>query len=114
MSAFGRPRRRIAVERTGPAQQRDCCCRPERTGNHQHPMRYVLLTIVLGAALQLATSGGAGSPLLDAAASKWVDRTLASMSADDKAGQLVFPGLDSTFLSTDTETFDRLRELVER
>jgi beta-N-acetylhexosaminidase len=77
-------------------------------------MRYVLLTIVLGAALQLATSGGAGSPLLDAAASKWVERTLASMSADDKAGQLVFPGLDSTFLSTDTETFDRLRELVER
>jgi hypothetical protein len=77
-------------------------------------MRYVLLTIVLGAALQLATSGGVGSPLLDAAASKWVERTLAPMSADDKAGQLVFPALDSTFLSTDTETFDRLRELVER
>jgi beta-N-acetylhexosaminidase len=64
--------------------------------------------------LQLATSGGAASPSLDAAASKWVQRTLVSMSVDDKAGQLVFPGLDSTFLSTDTDTFDRLRELVER
>jgi hypothetical protein len=77
-------------------------------------MRYVLLTIVLGVALQLATSGGAGSPLLDAAGFKWVERTQASMSADDKAGQLVFPALDSTFLSTDSEAFDRLRELVER
>jgi beta-N-acetylhexosaminidase len=77
-------------------------------------MRYVLFSIVLGATLQLATSGGAGSQLLDAAAARWVERTLASMSTDDKAGQLVFPGLDSTFLSTDTETFDRLRELVER
>jgi beta-N-acetylhexosaminidase len=77
-------------------------------------MRYVFATLALVITLQLATSGGAGSPPLDAAASKWVERTLASMSADDKASQLVFPGLDSTFLSTDTETFDRLRELVER
>ena len=36
------------------------------------------------------------------------------MSTDDKAAQLVFPGLDSTFLSTDSDTFERLRELAEK
>jgi beta-N-acetylhexosaminidase len=51
---------------------------------------------------------------LDKAATRWVDRTLATMALEDKAAQLVFPGLDSTFLSTDSDTFDRLRELVEK
>jgi beta-N-acetylhexosaminidase len=78
-------------------------------------MRSLLLIVILGAAaLQLGIRGDAGSLPLDRAASRWVERTLASMSADDKAGQLVFPALDSTFLSTDSDTFDRLRELVER
>src|SRR3954469_5772828 len=59
-------------------------------------------------------AAGTGPQPLDTIAARWVDRTLAIMTADDKAAQLVFPGLDSTFLSTDSDTFDRLRELAEK
>src|SRR3954453_8200059 len=62
----------------------------------------------------LAVVAGTGPQPLDTDAARWVDRTLATMTADDKAAQLVFPGLDSTFLSTDSDTFDRLRELAEK
>lgn len=43
----------------------------------------------------------------------WVERTLASMSLDEKIGQLLMPGMDSTYISTDSEAFERLRHLVQ-
>jgi beta-N-acetylhexosaminidase len=42
----------------------------------------------------------------------WTERTLASMSIEEKIGQLVMVRADSTFLSTDSDEFDRLRHLV--
>jgi beta-glucosidase-like glycosyl hydrolase len=61
----------------------------------------------------LALAGGQGPRPLDEDAARWVERSLAAMSQDDKAAQLVFPGLDSTFLSTDSDTFERLQDLAE-
>src|SRR5215218_950403 len=77
----------------------------------RRPVRRLLLACgVINATL--AVAAGTGPPPLDKVAQRWVDRTLATMTVDDKAAQLVFPGLDSTFLSTDSDTFDRLRELA--
>lgn len=45
-------------------------------------------------------------------AASWADRTLASMTVEEKVGQLVMPRTDSTFLSTDSDEFERLRGLV--
>ena len=73
-----------------------------------------LLAASLVAGTCIAVVANPRSTPLDEAAARWVDRTLGAMTADDKAAQLVFPGLDSTFLSTDSDTFDRLRELVEK
>jgi beta-glucosidase-like glycosyl hydrolase len=74
----------------------------------------LVASAVIVASALAAVDVRAPQPPLDKAAARWVDRTLAAMTLDDKAAQLVFPGLDSTFLSTDSDTFDRLRELVEK
>ena len=73
-----------------------------------------LVAACLAVSTSLTVAGPPGPRPLDADAARWVDRTLATMSTDDKAAQLVFPGLDSTFLSTDSDTFERLRELAEK
>src|SRR5260370_24384798 len=54
------------------------------------------------------------SPLLDRAAQRWVDRTFDHLPADEKIGQLIVPSFESTYLSTDTDTFDELANLVRR
>ena len=71
------------------------------------------LAACLVTAVSVGLAAGSGPRPLAADAARWVDRSLAAMSLDDKAAQLVFPGLDSTFLSTDSDTFERLRELAE-
>jgi beta-N-acetylhexosaminidase len=79
------------------------------------PVRPLLVASAVIVASALAAVDAQAPQLpLDTAATRWVDRTLATMRLEDKAAQLVFPGLDSTFLSTDSDTFDRLRELVEK
>lgn len=40
----------------------------------------------------------------------WVEQTLAEMSLDDKVGQLIFPGLSSTFTNKESERF----KVIER
>src|SRR5215203_1104429 len=79
---------------------------------HRPVSRFLAATVAVAASVALAAQSGPRP--LDEHAARWVDRTLAAMTLDDKAAQLVFPGLDSTFLSTDSDTFDRLRELVEQ
>jgi beta-N-acetylhexosaminidase len=49
---------------------------------------------------------------LDRPASEWVEQTLAGMSVDEQVGQLLVPSLGSGFVSTDSDTFDRLARLV--
>ncbi|MBI2834434.1 MAG: hypothetical protein HYX76_08410 [Acidobacteria bacterium] len=46
------------------------------------------------------------------AAEKWVNRTFASLTLDEKIGQLIVPSFESNFISTDSDTFDALARLV--
>ncbi|MDH4066822.1 MAG: hypothetical protein OEW19_20670, partial [Acidobacteriota bacterium] len=40
---------------------------------------------------------------LDREAQRWVTETLARLSLDEKVGQLMAPGFDSTYLPTDSD-----------
>jgi beta-N-acetylhexosaminidase len=73
----------------------------------------------LAAALFLAVSligaPGAQSPTplrVDRAGEKWVASTLRRMSLDEKVGQMLVSSVSSSFLSTDTQTFDDLSRAV--
>jgi beta-N-acetylhexosaminidase len=67
------------------------------------------------AALMVAASIHASPPdpfPLDAAGTRWVERTLKRLTLDEKVGQLIVPSFESNFLSTDSDTFDALTRLV--
>jgi beta-N-acetylhexosaminidase len=49
---------------------------------------------------------------LDRAGERWVEQTLKQLTSDEKIGQLIVPSFESSFLSTDSETFDTLTRLV--
>jgi beta-N-acetylhexosaminidase len=53
-------------------------------------------------------------PQATSARNAWVDETLAALSLDQRIGQLVMSGLDSTWLATDSAAFEALAERVER
>jgi beta-N-acetylhexosaminidase len=55
-----------------------------------------------------------GAAALDAEAQAWVERTLASLTLREKAGQIVFPWTGGEYVATDSPEFDRLLEWVER
>jgi beta-N-acetylhexosaminidase len=60
-----------------------------------------------------AVSAGRAA-VLDAEARAWVERTLASLSLREKAGQLVFPWTGGEYVAADSPEMDRLLEWVER
>ena len=62
-------------------------------------------------AVSASTPGAAG---LDKASQRWVDTTLASLSLDEKLGQLVVPSFESTYIASDSDEFARLSDLVTR
>jgi beta-N-acetylhexosaminidase len=68
------------------------------------------LAIVL--AVCVSPVAWAVEPSLDREARRWVDATLKSMSLDDLVGQMVFGRLDSTYLSSDSATYEDLARLV--
>jgi len=49
---------------------------------------------------------------VDRAAERWVDETMRRLTMAERIGQLVVPAFDANFVSTDSEVFDRLAELV--
>jgi beta-N-acetylhexosaminidase len=51
---------------------------------------------------------GRATALLDRDAERWVKRTLEKMSLEEKIGQMLVPAFDSTYLATDTDTFEEL------
>ncbi len=60
-------------------------------------------------------AGGASRPGtrdLDPGAARWVDETFNAMNVDEQVGQLVVGSVESSFLSSDTDVFDRLARLV--
>ena len=63
-------------------------------------------------AIAVSASTPRNSP--DKAAQRWVDTTLASMSVDEKIGQLLVSSFDSTYIAADSDEFARLADLVTR
>ena len=63
---------------------------------------------VLAATVLLA----AAPAQIDAPAARWVAATLESMTLDQKIGQLIVPSFRSTYLSSDSDTYDELAALV--
>ena len=52
------------------------------------------------------------TPALDKAARAWVDATLKKMTVEQLAGQLVFAAFNATYLSSDSDEYDRLSTLI--
>src|SRR2546422_4237998 len=52
------------------------------------------------------------SPRPSKAALKWADKELGKMSLDEKIGQLIYVGVNATFLNQDSEAFKALRHQV--
>ena len=73
-------------------------------------MRSLACTIALALGTALASS----DPPLDKAARRWVDKTMATLTVDEKVGQLLMPSFESSFIATDSDAFDRLRSLVTK
>ena len=72
-------------------------------------VRHLRFAVLL--ALFVAAAPGGQSPLpatIDKPADKWVEDTLKKMTLDEKVGQLLVPAVDSTYLASDTDEFDRL------
>ena len=65
------------------------------------------------APLALSLSSAKGLPL-DKAAARWVDKTLASLTLDEKIGQLIVSSLESTYIAADSDAYSRLADLVTR
>jgi len=51
---------------------------------------------------------------LDRDAARWVEDTLKKLSLDEKVGQLIIPSIESNFVSTDSDAFDQLSNLVKQ
>jgi beta-N-acetylhexosaminidase len=49
---------------------------------------------------------------LDRDATRWVEQTLKKLSPDQKVGQVIVPSFDSTYLSSDTDSYEKLVELA--
>ena len=78
--------------------------RPRRLG----PLAW--LCVAVSASLM---AGQPADPLaVDKAGEKWVQATLKRMSLDEKVGQLLVSSFQSTFMSTDSEEFERLAKAV--
>src|SRR5689334_10853871 len=76
----------------------------------------VALSILASASLLAAAAGPPRASQLDKAAErvaeKWVQATLGRMTLDEKIGQMIVPAFQSTYLSSDSDEFDRLATLV--
>ena len=75
-----------------------------------HVLRTLAAAIVLLVGLSAAQKPAPQAA--DRAADKWVRSTLASMSIDEKVGQLLVSSFQSSFISTDSATFEDLTKVV--
>jgi len=70
----------------------------------------MIVAAVLGVSLMAAAP--AGRPSLDKAGERWVQATLSRMTIDEKIGQMIVPAFQSTYISSDSDEFERLSKLV--
>lgn len=71
-----------------------------------------LLVSVLVLLLGVGALAAPLQPVRERDAERWVERTLKSLTLEEKIGQLLVPSFESTYLSTDSAEFDRLAGLV--
>ena len=69
-----------------------------------------LCALCASVAAFLCVSVAAATPERDA--TRWIEKTLASLTLDEKIGQLVVPSFESTYLATDSDEYARLADLV--
>ena len=86
-------------------------CVGRQSSRRRSGVASLLTACVLIVASMLPTARQSG---LDADAQRWVDQTLADMTLDEKVGQLLVPGFYSVYTSSDSETYDRLTDLVHQ
>ena len=72
-----------------------------------------LLVSIVGLVLGASALAAPLQPVRDREAERWVERTLKSLTIEEKIGQLLVPSFESTYLSTDSAEFDRLAGLVK-
>ena len=77
----------------------------------RQPLVHSILALVAGVTLA-AWSQAPAPVVLDRAATRWIEDTFKRMTLDDKVGQLVAPGVDSTYLPTDSDAFDAILSAV--
>src|SRR5688572_25649153 len=77
-------------------------------------LRYGRMPRVIAALILMALTlnAQAQQTLLDKAARQWVDATLKKMTLEQIAGQMIFAPFNSTYLSSDTDEYDKLVKLV--
>jgi beta-N-acetylhexosaminidase len=86
-------------------------CAPRRRRSRSPQLRAAVVLFALAGVAAVAAAPR--DPFaVDRDGARWVEQTLRRLSADEKIGQVIVPSLDSTYLSTDTDTFDRLSALV--
>jgi beta-glucosidase-like glycosyl hydrolase len=71
-----------------------------------------IAALLLAAVLLGAAARQEPEPVLDRAATRWVDDTFKKMTLADKVGQLVVSSFNSTYLASDTDKFDELAQKV--
>jgi beta-glucosidase-like glycosyl hydrolase len=74
-------------------------------------MRWLAFTTPLALCSLLLAST---DPPLDKTARRWMEKTMATLTVDEKVGQLLMPSFESSFMSTDSDAFDRLQSLVTK
>lgn len=78
-------------------------------------MRHLTLAFLLVATAVTWTGGQAPLPATtDKVGDKWVEDTLRKMTLDEKIGQLIVPGVDSTYLASDTDEFDKIAAKIQK
>ena len=72
------------------------------------------LGVAMGAMSIVATTASAPRDpfTLSPDAERWVQQTMSHLSVDEKVGQLIVPGVESGYLSTDSDAFETLSRLV--
>ena len=68
--------------------------------------------VVVFVALAAGLASVAAAPSREAVAARWIDKTLASMTLDEKIGQLIVSSFESTYLPDDSEAFTKLADRV--
>ena len=70
------------------------------------------LVAALVAAVCVPAAAWRDGVALDRDAERWVKRTLATMTLDEKIGQMLVPSFESTYLADDTDAFETLAKHV--